>query len=61
MIEWDQKTLGELADIGKGIIQTGPFGSQLHASDYVEVGIPCLMPVNVKHNKIDISYSLLNC
>ena len=55
MIEWDQKTLGELTDIGKGIIQTGPFGSQLHASDYVEVGIPCLMPVNLKHNKIDIS------
>jgi type I restriction enzyme S subunit len=55
MINWKKKTLGELVNIGKGIIQTGPFGSQLHASDYVEVGIPCLMPVNLKQNKIDVS------
>jgi type I restriction enzyme S subunit len=55
MFEWEHKTLGELVSLGKGIIQTGPFGSQLHASDYVEVGIPCLMPSNMKNNRIDIS------
>jgi len=55
MSEWKKATLGELVALGKGRIQTGPFGSQLHAHDYVEVGIPCLMPVNLKDNKIDIT------
>jgi type I restriction enzyme, S subunit len=28
-------------------IQTGPFGSQLHQSDYVEHGVPVVMPKNI--------------
>jgi type I restriction enzyme S subunit len=28
-------------------IQTGPFGSQLHQSDYVEYGVPVVMPKNI--------------
>jgi type I restriction enzyme S subunit len=43
---WTITTLGQLCDAGGGDIQTGPFGSQLHASDYVEVGIPSIMPTN---------------
>ena len=27
--------------------KNGPFGSQLHASDYVATGIPCIMPTNI--------------
>ncbi len=42
MSEWQQLTLGDVADI-----QTGPFGSQLHSSDYVEIGIPSIMPTNI--------------
>lgn len=38
-------TLGDIA-----AIQTGPFGSQLHASDYVENGIPVIMPTNIGNN-----------
>ena len=42
---WKEYRLGEIADI-----QTGPFGSQLHQSDYVDDGIPCIMPTNIgKH------------
>src|SRR5207253_9094453 len=31
--EWEVRTLGEMCDSGNGSVQTGPFGSQLHASD----------------------------
>ncbi|MFF4312293.1 restriction endonuclease subunit S [Streptomyces sp. NPDC001507] len=34
------------------MIQTGPFGSQLHASDYTLVGTPLVMPINLGDNKI---------
>jgi len=40
-------TLGEICQQQGGSIQTGPFGSQLHASDYTATGIPVVMPVNL--------------
>ena len=49
---WELTTLGEVCDRGDGDIQTGPFGSQLHASDYVPAGIPSIMPVNIGDNRI---------
>lgn len=49
---WEFTTLGEVCDRGGGNIQTGPFGSQLHASDYVEEGIPSIMPVNIGDNRL---------
>lgn len=33
-------------------IQIGPFGSQLHKSDYLESGIPLINPTNIKENRI---------
>ena len=45
--KWRKMTLGELCNSQNGSIQTGPFGSQLHASDYVEHGIPVVMPANI--------------
>ena len=45
-------TLGEVVRRGGGQVQTGPFGSQLHASDYVQVGVPFIMPVNIGENRI---------
>lgn len=48
-------TLGDLVKAGGGTIHTGPFGSQLHAEDYVAQGIPCIMPANMKGNRVDIS------
>ncbi|MGA5213668.1 restriction endonuclease subunit S [Streptomyces pseudogriseolus] len=50
--DWRRTTLGALCATGGGAIQTGPFGSQLHASDYVEVGIPSVMPQNIGDNQI---------
>lgn len=47
--------LGIIVDAGGGKIHTGPFGSQLHASDYVQQGIPCIMPANMKNNRVDLS------
>ncbi len=37
-------------------IQTGPFGSQLHASDYVEDGIPLINPAHIVAGRL-IPYS----
>lgn len=37
---WRQTTLGGVCQRGGAIIQTGPFGSQLHASDYERTGVP---------------------
>ena len=34
-----------------GSIQTGPFGSQLHASDYVESGVPVVMPKDIVNRR----------
>ena len=42
MRKWKEHKLGEFASI-----QTGPFGSQLHSSDYVSTGIPSIMPTNI--------------
>ena len=39
-MSWEAETLADIA----ASIQTGPFGSQLHQSDYSEVGIPVVMP-----------------
>ena len=51
-VDWEETTLGSLCKRNGGLIQTGPFGSQLHASDYVDDGIPAVMPVNIGDNRI---------
>ncbi len=47
MDDWRETTLGEVCKLQGGSIQTGPFGSQLHASDYTITGTPVVMPVNL--------------
>lgn len=53
MSEWLQMSLREACDVGGGDIQTGPFGSQLHAADYIPEGIPSVMPKNIGDNRIN--------
>lgn len=45
---WDVKRLGVLSNL----IQTGPFGSQLHSEDYVEDETPVINPSNIKDGQI---------
>lgn len=49
---WREVTLGDLESESGGTIQTGPFGSQLHASDHSNVGTPVVMPTNIRDLRI---------
>lgn len=46
------KTLGEICDEVRGIIRTGPFGSQLHEYDYKPEGLPVVMPKNIVDGQV---------
>lgn len=50
---WEERHLETVcSDDG---IQTGPFGSQLHQSDYTEEGVPVVMPKDLTSFRIDSS------
>lgn len=49
---WAVTTIGDACDQHGGEVQTGPFGSQLHASDYVTAGIPSIMPQDIKGDRV---------
>ena len=50
--DWVETTLGDICRRQGGSIQTGPFGSQLHTSDYMDKGIPVVMPTNIREGRI---------
>ena len=41
-MKWQKVLLGNLADEGSLDILTGPFGTQLKASDYTKIGTPVI-------------------
>ena len=46
-------------DTGEAEVKTGPFGTQLHASDYVDEGIPVINVRNIGFGEIkaqDLEY-----
>jgi len=53
-MDYATRTLGDICDEVGGIVRTGPFGSQLHESDYRERGIPVVMPKNLIDCRISI-------
>ena len=54
-VGWRLSFLGDEVRRFGGTIQTGPFGSQLHASDYVEHGVPVIMPQDLVRRRIAMS------
>jgi type I restriction enzyme S subunit len=53
-MRWRTSTLGEIAKRDGGLIQTGPFGSQLHQSDYTLEGVPVVMPKDIVDGRISV-------
>ena len=50
-MSWDNVTLKDVSTD----IQTGPFGSQLHQSDYSENGTPVVMPKDLQDGHVSIA------
>ena len=53
--EWEVTTLGVMLKRARGYLQTGPFGSQLHAHEYVHEGTPVIMPQDILNGRISTS------
>lgn len=51
MPKWSKATLAD-ACADTGLIQTGPFGSQLHKADYRASGVPVIMPTNIRDGRV---------
>ena len=51
-VEWEVKRLGTALRDAGGFLQTGPFGSQLHAHEYVQEGVPVIMPKDILFGEI---------
>ena len=54
-MEWEVITLGAMLKRARGYLQTGPFGSQLHAHEYVHEGTPVIMPQDILNGQISTS------
>jgi type I restriction enzyme S subunit len=53
-VGWEVMKLGTALQKAKGFLQTGPFGSQLHAHEYVHDGIPVIMPQDILNGIVSI-------
>jgi type I restriction enzyme S subunit len=54
-LQWTVRTIKEVLRETGGKLQTGPFGSQLHANEYVPEGVPVIMPQDILQGRIDTS------
>jgi len=53
-MKWHDASLGGIVARDGGLIQTGPFGSQLHQADYQPDGIPVIMPKDIADGCISV-------
>lgn len=51
--EWVVKTIAQLGNYNPATVQTGPFGAQLHSSDYVDEGVPFILIKNLQDGGLD--------
>ncbi len=51
--EWHPLKLKDILKDSGGYLQTGPFGSQLHAHEYTYEGVPVVMPQDINDGKVD--------
>tara|TARA_Y100000590_G_C15605528_1_gene971831 strand:- start:440 stop:1075 length:636 start_codon:yes stop_codon:yes gene_type:complete len=52
-VGWTVNSVIDLVANPKSGVQTGPFGSLLHSSDYVNEGVPVILIRNIKDGSID--------
>lgn len=50
--DWECQRLGLILEKSGGYLQTGPFGSQLHAAEYQNEGVPVVMPQDINDGLI---------
>jgi type I restriction enzyme S subunit len=49
---WTSVEIGDLVEDGVADIQTGPFGTQLKASEYIEQGVPVINVRNIGYSEL---------
>lgn len=47
--------LGTLIESDGGVLQTGPFGSQLKQAEYASDGVPVIMPTDIENGEVNES------
>ena len=52
-MSWPVIALGPLIEADGGVLQTGPFGSQLKQSEYTDDGVPVVMPKDIENGRVN--------
>ena len=52
-MNWPVYSLGLLIEVDGGVLQTGPFGSQLKQAEYADYGIPVIMPKDIENGQVN--------
>ena len=52
-MSWPVHALGPLIEADGGLLQTGPFGSQLKQAEYTDDGVPVIMPKDIENGEVN--------